>query len=113
MSLPKVSLHIGTFLCVAMTATTLNQAQAAESQHTKSAERLITENRPLVIAHRGYSAVAPENTLPAFQLALAAGADLVELDYHHSKDGIPIVIHDHELDRTTDGDERWQSKKVR
>jgi glycerophosphoryl diester phosphodiesterase len=56
---------------------------------------------------------APENTLPSFQFALAAGADLVELDYHHSKDGVPIVIHDAELDRTTDAVERWGVKKLR
>lgn len=65
------------------------------------------ESRPLVIAHRGYSAVAPENTLPAFELAIEAGADLVELDYYHSSDGVPIVFHDRDLDRTTDGDKRW------
>lgn len=66
------------------------------------AERLLREDRPLVIAHRGYSAAAPENTLPAFQLALLARADLVELDYHHTKDGQLVVLHDHTLDRTTD-----------
>lgn len=66
------------------------------------AERLFAENRPVVIAHRGYSAAAPENTLPAFQLALLASADLVELDYHHTRDGQPVVLHDYTLDRTTD-----------
>lgn len=66
------------------------------------AERLLRSERPLVIAHRGFSAAAPENTTVAFRLALAAAADLVELDYHHSADGVPIVIHDATLDRTTD-----------
>src|ERR1051325_2274695 len=56
--------------------------------------RLIEAKRPLVIGHRGYCQFAPENTLPSFQLAVTAGADLVELDYHHSKDGQQIVIHD-------------------
>lgn len=79
----------------------------------RPADRLLAETRPLVIAHRGYSANAPENTLPAFQFAIMAGADLVELDYHHSKDGVPIVIHDFDIDRTTDGDERWTGKKIR
>jgi glycerophosphoryl diester phosphodiesterase len=55
----------------------------------------------LLIAHRGFSAKAPENTLPAFRLAVEAGADLVELDYVHSKEGVPVAIHDKTLDRTT------------
>jgi glycerophosphoryl diester phosphodiesterase len=55
----------------------------------------------LVIAHRGFSARAPENTLPAFRLALQTAADLVELDYYHSADEQPVVFHDKELDRTT------------
>lgn len=77
------------------------------------AERLLGEDRPLVIAHRGYSIFAPENTLASFELALAAGADLVELDYHHSKDGIPVVIHDATLDRTTDANDRLSASKIR
>jgi glycerophosphoryl diester phosphodiesterase len=76
------------------------------------AEALIELSRPLVIAHRGYSQFAPENTLPAFQLGLRAGADLVELDYHHTKDGVPIVIHDADLDRTTDATNRWGGSKL-
>lgn len=55
-----------------------------------------------VIAHRGASEVAPENTLPAFQLAAEQGADAFELDVHVSADDIPVVIHDATLDRTTD-----------
>jgi glycerophosphoryl diester phosphodiesterase len=62
---------------------------------------LIQLERPLVIAHRGYSQMAPENTLPAFRLALISGADLVELDYHHTRDQVPVVLHDSTLDRTT------------
>jgi glycerophosphoryl diester phosphodiesterase len=64
-------------------------------------------SRPLVIAHRGYSAAAPENTLPAFQLAMEAEADLVELDYYHSKDQVLTVVHDGTLDRTTYAVRRW------
>ncbi len=77
------------------------------------AETLLALRRPLVIAHRGYSQFAPENTLPAFQLAKAAGADLIELDYHHTKDGVPVVLHDAELDRTTDARARWGKTKIR
>ncbi len=69
------------------------------------AQALIASPRVLVIAHRGNSSVAPENTLPAFQSALDAKADLVELDYYHSADGVPVVIHDKILDRTTNAEE--------
>lgn len=55
-----------------------------------------------IIAHRGASAYAPENTLPAFALALEQGADALELDVHLSADGVPMVIHDPTLERTTD-----------
>jgi glycerophosphoryl diester phosphodiesterase len=54
-------------------------------------------------AHRGASARAPENTLAAFREAEAAGADGLELDVHLSRDGVPVVIHDDTVDRTTDG----------
>jgi glycerophosphoryl diester phosphodiesterase len=73
----------------------------------------IASKRPLVIGHRGYCQFAPENTLPSFNLAMTAGADLVELDYHHSKDGKLIVIHDSELDRTTDATNRWPQKRIK
>jgi glycerophosphoryl diester phosphodiesterase len=56
----------------------------------------------LVVAHRGASAVAPENTLEAFRLGVAADADAIELDVHLTKDGQLAVIHDETLDRTTD-----------
>lgn len=55
-----------------------------------------------VVAHRGASAYAPENTLAAFQLAAEMGAEWFELDAQLSGDGVPVVIHDGTLDRTTD-----------
>jgi glycerophosphoryl diester phosphodiesterase len=55
-----------------------------------------------VIAHRGASAEAPENTLPAFDLAARQGADAFELDVRLSADGAAVVCHDATLDRTTD-----------
>lgn len=58
---------------------------------------------PLCWAHRGHSAAFPENTMPAFEAAAAAGADGVELDVTLSADGRLVVIHDATLDRTTDG----------
>ena len=56
---------------------------------------------PAIIAHRGASAFAPENTLASFKLALEQGADAIELDAKLSKDGQPVVIHDQTIDRTT------------
>ena len=56
---------------------------------------------PLVIAHRGASGLAPENTMAAFRLATALGADGFELDVQLSADGQPVVIHDARVNRTT------------
>jgi len=58
--------------------------------------------RPLVFAHRGGAALAPENTLTAFDTGLALGADGIELDVRLSRDGVAVVMHDPTLDRTTD-----------
>lgn len=63
---------------------------------------------PKIIAHRGASANAPENTLAAFQLALDLGADGIELDVMLSKDHQLVVIHDDTVDRTTNGSGRVQ-----
>lgn len=60
-------------------------------------------SHPLVLGHRGASAERPENTLAAFALAQQQAADGVELDVHLSADGVPVVIHDRHLDRTTTG----------
>ena len=59
--------------------------------------------KPLILAHRGASAYAPENTLAAFNLAFEMGAAGIELDARLTKDGVPVVIHDGSLERTTDG----------
>ena len=56
-----------------------------------------------VWAHRGASAYAPENTIPAFRLAMEQGADGIELDVQLSKDGKLVVIHDEWVDRTSNG----------
>jgi glycerophosphoryl diester phosphodiesterase len=57
--------------------------------------------QPVIFAHRGASAYAPENTLAAFELAIEHGADAIELDTKLSADGTAIVIHDPTVDRTT------------
>lgn len=59
--------------------------------------------RTLVIAHRGFSAVAPENTMAAYRKAQEAGADGIEIDVHLSKDGEVVVMHDEKLNRTSNG----------
>ncbi len=58
---------------------------------------------PLIFAHRGASAHAPENTLAAFRLAVGHNADGIELDAKLSADGIVVIMHDQKVDRTTDG----------
>lgn len=58
-------------------------------------------NRSAVIAHRGASIYAPENTLAAMDLAISQGADAVEIDVRMSKDGIPFLFHDYTVNRTT------------
>jgi glycerophosphoryl diester phosphodiesterase len=68
--------------------------------------------RPIVLAHRGDMAHAPENTLPSFQMAVQKGADGVELDAKLTADGHVIVIHDPTLDRTTDGSGRVASSTL-
>jgi glycerophosphoryl diester phosphodiesterase len=59
---------------------------------------------PLVIAHRGASAYAPENTIAAFELAVRQGADMIELDVQRSADGVLVVFHD-------DTTERWDGQR--
>jgi glycerophosphoryl diester phosphodiesterase len=63
----------------------------------------VAAERPLVFAHRGGAALAPENTLAAFDRAIAMGADGLELDVRLARDGVVVVHHDARLDRTTDG----------
>jgi glycerophosphoryl diester phosphodiesterase len=62
-----------------------------------------SRSRPLVIAHRGASGLAPENTLAAFRLAVALGADGIELDVRLSADRRAVVMHDARVNRTTTG----------
>jgi glycerophosphoryl diester phosphodiesterase len=59
-------------------------------------------DRPLVFAHRGGARLAPENTMPAIDNGIKLGSDGIEIDVHLSADGVPVVIHDATLNRTTD-----------
>lgn len=65
--------------------------------------RLKKQNRPYILAHRGASGYAPENTMEAFELAAEMNSDGVELDVQMSKDGMLVVIHDETIDRTSNG----------
>lgn len=58
---------------------------------------------PVVIGHRGAAGTCPENTVISFSQALAEGADIIECDLHLSRDGIPVIIHDETVNRTTNG----------
>ena len=71
--------------------------------------RTLPSDRPLVIAHRGGADLFPENTLAAFKGAVELGVDALELDIHRTADGVPVVIHDETVDRTTDGSGRVDS----
>jgi len=61
---------------------------------------------PLVIGHRGCAGEVPENTLASFEAGVAAGAALLETDIHLTRDGVPVLIHDDIVDRTTEGSGR-------
>jgi glycerophosphoryl diester phosphodiesterase len=58
---------------------------------------------PIVIGHRGCAGEAPENTLASFERALSQGAAILESDVHLTRDGIPVLLHDDDVDRNTDG----------
>ncbi len=85
---------------------------AAEKKGSPTAAELVRGSQLLVIAHRGLSSRFPENTLPAFTEAVKHGPDFVELDYRHSADGKPIVIHDAKLDRTTNSVSAFGAKEI-
>lgn len=83
-------------LALVMLAACATRGTASRVVHART-------GRPLVVAHRGGSADAPENTLVAFRTAIAHGATAAECDVHLSADGVVVVIHDPTLDRTTNG----------
>jgi glycerophosphoryl diester phosphodiesterase len=63
----------------------------------------LADDWPAVVAHRGASVEQPENTIEAFEAAIDAGADAVEFDVRLTADGVPVVMHDPDVSRTTDG----------
>lgn len=101
------SIQLGAVLAIAMVL-----CQTGEAEVMTAAKKMVDQSRVLVIAHRGASAENPENTLPSFQAAGEAGPDLIELDYYHSKDGVPVVFHDKTLDRTTNAIELFAENEI-
>lgn len=67
----------------------------------------------LVAGHRGIRACCPENTMPSFRMAIELGVDIIEMDVNLSSDGVPVVIHDRKLDRTTNAIGYVSSKTFR
>ncbi len=59
--------------------------------------------KPVAIAHRGACGLYPENTVLAMEKALAYGADMIEFDLRLTRDGVPVLLHDRTIDRTSDG----------
>ena len=70
-------------------------------------------SRPIVVAHRGAAALAPEHTIPAYEAAVAAGADALWLDVQESADEQLVVVHDARLERTTNGRGLVRERTVR
>lgn len=63
----------------------------------------VSTRKPIIVGHRGAQGLAPENTLAAFQVAIDLNIDGVEFDVQRTRDGAPVVIHDDDVDRTTNG----------
>src|SRR6478672_2886337 len=74
-----------------------------DQQTDRPMRAFLTHEGPLFFAHRGGSALAPENTLVAFERGLSYGADALETDVHTTRDGEIVVIHDATVNRTTNG----------
>lgn len=88
-----------TFFCLF----SLNSVIEADEGLQKQVRTVQFPKKVQVIAHRGANAFAPENTVPAFEKAVALGVDFVEIDVRQSKDGVNFILHDSTLDRTTTG----------
>jgi len=92
------------FLVMSLLSGLISCSNSVESTNsTESLADYISQNSPLITAHRGYAEIAPENTMSAFEAALNAGTDACEFDVHMTLDGVLIVIHDESVDRTTNG----------
>ena len=91
----QIGLSVATALVLALGYVTVHRDDGA------AATRMIGLPFPTVMAHRGASFLAPEETALSYRLAQAAGADFLEADIQRTKDGVLIALHDDTLDRTT------------
>lgn len=99
----KLFLFSMLFLVACSVSTPTPTATFVPTPHALALPTPRAPRQPLVVAHRGGAALAPENTLGAFANAMQLGVDMVECDVHLSKDGHVIVMHDTDVARTTDG----------
>ena len=106
-SIGKMSLKMKKLCFAFIGALSLLTAEVcADDRPTAIDDFYATQERTRVIAHRGFSGAAPENTLAAVRAAIEVGADMVEIDVTLTSDGHIVVIHDETLDRTTTGSGR-------
>ncbi|MEU9799884.1 glycerophosphodiester phosphodiesterase family protein [Streptomyces sp. NPDC051000] len=94
-----------------LTLSVLGTATSATASGPASGTGPVAAGPPVVYAHRGASAYAPENTLASIDLAMRMGIDWVENDVQRTKDGVLVVVHDDNLARTTDVEEVFPDRK--
>lgn len=92
------------FLAIAILVVVLLLVRVRQHESMRNTiEEILPANKVSVVAHRGGAHDAPENTLAAFREAKKNGADGVEFDIDFTRDGVAVVLHDHSVNRTTDG----------
>lgn len=91
-----------TVLILGLTVACSSGDGSADGSPTEEYSPVVQAPEVTIVAHRGASEDAPENTVPAFEAAVEAGADLVEVDVQLSADGVPFLFHDDTPERTTD-----------
>ncbi|GAB3077194.1 glycerophosphodiester phosphodiesterase [Pedococcus soli] len=106
----RLVVSAGAATLVAAAALTAGAGTAGAATATAAGAVPASAARPLTVGHRGSSAVAPENTLASFALAVRQGADLVESDVQRSKDGGLVLMHDTTLARTTNVEQRYPTR---
>lgn len=107
MSINNICLY--TPLSVAVNATRVDKSAESSFDEISIKEAEVDFSSGMnVIAHRGYSEVAPENTIPAFIAAAEAGYTTVECDIEWTKDGVPVLLHDKNINRTARTQGGWK-----
>lgn len=82
--------------------------KANNSHNIQASSDIQENNRVRIIAHRGYTENAPENTIPAFIAAAENGYNTIECDVEWTKDGIPVILHDSTINRTARRQNGWR-----